>query len=184
VAGREPALLLGILARFWLGAAGAVAAGWLAFRDALFEPGGLQFQGLTIGALAAGVVTLVRVRHPGTAMAVATAYAVLTGALAPVPGLRTGIAALLVGGGIVLSALVFHEVSRAGFRFGKFLVLGSLVGGVCVAVAPVAEFSGLALTHAAGRVVAWGVLGIVVGNGVGVGIEIAELLPGVDSFED
>jgi hypothetical protein len=184
VAGRESAILLGILLRFWLGAAGAVGAGFLAFREAMFQPDTLPFQGLTIGALAAGIVTLVRVRHGGTALAVAVAYGGLATVLSRPPGVRAGIGGLAVGLGVVLSALVFHEVSRAGFRFGKFLVLGSLVGGACLAVAPLIEFQNLALTHAAGRVVSYGVLGIVVGNGVGIGIEIAELLPSVETYED
>jgi len=174
---RFGALLSAALVRFGLGSAGAVAAGLLAFRDRLFEPGYAAFDCLVFGVLLAGILTLVRLSLRLQAVALVAAFGVVRAVTADSGGWSAGIAAVLAGGGFVVVAEIYHELAGTGFRFGKFLIVGPLAGGVLLAVAPILDAHALIPLDAVRPLLQRLFLGVVAGDGAGLGVELAELLP-------
>lgn len=164
------------LARFWAGAAGAVLAGFVAFRGSLFDMSHPAFECLTVGIVAAAVFALVRCDRPGHAIVVVTVFAVLRLGLIQTQGWLIGLSGLVLGGGILLTAVLFDMLGRRGIAFGKFAVAGALLGGVYLAVAPMVEFAGTIDRPAIYVVLRSVFVGVVVGDGVGLGIELAELV--------
>jgi hypothetical protein len=133
-----------------------------------------------VGIPAAGVLALVRGRLPGAALALSALVAVPvslgawgSGATAAIAGAGAG---LVVGAGVFFVAALYDGLARQGFQVGKFLVIGPLLSGAYIAATPVwglAGGSGLDLLrffwlHA--------IVGLAIGDGVGFGVELAELL--------
>jgi MFS family permease len=126
-------------------------------------------------------VALLRAGRPEFALAVVGGAGLIefgryweSGTLAAVAILGWSVA---TGVGLWICGVLFDQIGRKGVRFGKFLLLGPFIGGVMMAVTPL-----MALGPAA-PVDLWralwfnAFLGIVVGDGVGLGVELAELLP-------
>ena len=168
-------LATGFLSRFWFGVAFGVLNGFVVFRWALFQPDQASFEGITVGVLLAGSLTLVRLRRHGPALALALAYGAFRLAFAPYGRLSAGLAGLLIGLGVFLVAVVYDELARNGLRFGKFLIVGPLLGGVFLAVAPISQFDSMTLFNAVSPLIFQAALGIIIGEGVGLGVEVAEL---------
>ena len=82
----------------------------------------------------------------------------------------------MLGAGVFVSATIFDLLARHGLRFGKFLILGPLLGGLFLAVAPLAEFQFLAPVGAMRMLLLYTFIGIVVGNGSGLGVEAADAI--------
>jgi hypothetical protein len=164
--------LSALLARFFLASLGALGAGVLAFGRGVLDPSRPGFYCITVGTLAAGVLTLVRCERVGQALALAVFYSALQLVQG---GLAAALASLVMGGGAVVVALVFDLLARRGFFFGKFLVAGPLLGGVFLAAAPIAEFSALSAPGASRTLLYYFFVGVLVGDGVGLGAELAEL---------
>jgi hypothetical protein len=167
-----PPALSTILVRFWFGAAGSLAAGLIAFGRAVFDPEGTAFFCVSVGTLAAGVFALVRVSRAGQALALVVFFALLQRLLGGWPAAAAG---LVFGVGALLVALIFDLLARRGFYFGKFLIAGPLLGGVFLAAAPIAEFNSLTSTGAVRTLMYYVFLGVLIGDGVGLGVEIADL---------
>jgi len=176
--GGGPAVFLAsALLRFWLGTAGALVGGYAAFRWALFQPGHEAFGGLTVGMLAAAILTLVRLSLRTQAVMLALAYGVLQLGVTDRGRWAAGLAGLLLGLGILVIAEIYSELANSGFRFGKFLLVGPLLGGALLAVAPIRDFYSLIPYDAVRPLLVQLFMGVVIGDGVGLGVELAELTP-------
>lgn len=167
-----PPVLSAILFRFWCGAAGSLAAGLIVFGRGVFDPEATAFFCISVGTLAAGIFALVRVSRGGQALALTVFFALLQRLLS---GWAAAAAGLVFGIGALLVALIFDLLARRGFYFGKFLIAGPLLGGVFLAAAPIVEFSSLTSTGAVRTLLYYIFVGVLIGDGVGLGIEIADL---------
>ncbi len=161
--------------RFWSGAAGGVLAGFAAFGWKVFRPDHPGFECVTIGVLLAGMLTLVRMSHFGSALGLVVAYSALRVALSPILRWNSALVGLLVVLGIFVIAVIYDMLARSGLRFGKFILLGPLLGGVYLAVAPIAEAPSMNVFNAASVLVFRLALGVLIGEGVALGFELAEL---------
>lgn len=168
-----PPSLSAILVRFWLGSLGSFAAGLFVFGRRIFDPLEEGFYCITVGTLAAGVFTLIRVSRAGQALVLVTFFALLQGVLA---GWLPAFAGLVLGVGALLVGLIFDLLARRGFWFGKFLISGPLLGGVFLAAAPIAEFDTLTAPGAARTLLEHVFVGVLIGDGVGLGVELADLV--------
>lgn len=167
-------LLPQVGARFGTGLVACVGAGYLAFRGAIFRADTEAFQVLTLGILAAAILALGRTGRWWHAMAVATGYGVFRLGWATTEGWVPSSAGLVLGFGMVAVALIFELLGRK-MLFGKFLVIGPLVGGVFLAAAPLEGFRDFALVDAAAQYMRFAFLGLIIGDGVGLGVEVADL---------
>jgi hypothetical protein len=169
-----------VLVRFWLGAAGSVVAGLLAFRAAVFDPSQPTFECVTVGILAAGDFALVRVGYASHALALVVAFSFVRVLLAAPAGRPLGVAAALAGLctgiGVFIVAVIFHLVADKRIRFGKFLITGPLLAGVYLAIAPLAEFSTMTISDSLRTLLLYLFVGLIIGEGVGLGVEVAELM--------
>jgi hypothetical protein len=161
----------------WWGGVGlaTVAFGW----QRVLTPGGTYFGSVLACAFVAAILTLVRAGMPVAATGMACLFALLEFASHWHAGLGRALAALaayaIVGAGTLLVAILFDLLARSRVRIGKFLLMGPLLGGVYLAAAPAAT-----LFHdipgGATRALLLSVFsGIVVGDGVGLGVELVEL---------
>lgn len=164
--------------RFWAGSIAAIGAGYVVFRMGVFRFDRPEFQCLTVGMLTAGIVTLMRSPRPGRAVVLAAAFALFKLGLIRTEGWIPAASGFVMAGGILLSAWIFDLLARRGMPFGKFLVLGPLLGGVFFAITPLAQFHTLTATGSMRTLLFNVLVGLVIGNGVGFGIELAELVGG------
>jgi hypothetical protein len=169
-------VLKNFLVRFWFGIAGSLLAGLLMFRSAIVIPGTLAFQCISVGALTAGILSLVRVSRHGYALALIAVFGVLRLGLVESRGWLMGISGFLLAGGIYLCAIIFDLIGRKGMMFGKFLILGPLIGGLYLALTPLVEFHALTSSSVMWILLEHVLLGVVIGDGAGLGVEVAELL--------
>jgi len=161
--------------RFWLGLGAAVLVGFAVFRGHVFYPGHPAFECVTIGALAAGILTLVRLSYRGQALVLLLAFGGLRFALTPVVRVSAAVEGLALGLGLFVVALIFDLLARGGWRFGKFLLVGPLVGGVFLALAPLTEMQDMHVLNAARLMLFRLALGMLIGESVALGVELAEL---------
>lgn len=198
---RGPASLSALLLRFGAGWAGSVLAGLLvfglldlasrlagpfgAFRGmglAVLTGGRAPVQCVTVGALAAAVFALVRTGRPAGALGVVGGVASLVlGVFAPGGWPRAASRLLwwlIVGIGAFTVAAVYDRLAARGYRLGKCLVAGLLLGALYVAATPAALLGVPAGRPVLLEVLMNALLGIVIGDGVAFGVEMAELLPG------
>ena len=78
--------------------------------------------------------------------------------------------------GILLIALIWDLLSRRGILIGKFLLSGPLLGGIYLAAAPVTFLQGISPHSVMRSLLLTFFLGIVIGDGVGLGVELVELV--------
>jgi len=165
-----------VLLRFGFGVAAVLAAGLVAFRLAIFDPALPAFHCVTIGPLLAALLALLRTDRAAAAAGLAVAFALLRLGFVQSEGWSGPLAgACLIAGALVLSVL-FDALARYGIRFGKFLVLGPLLAGLYVAVAPLAELGTLVGSELHVTLLRWAFLGVLIGDSAGLGVEIADLL--------
>ncbi len=166
--------------RFLLGAAGGVAAGLAVFRFAVFNPTLPAFQCVTVGLLTAALIALVRDGSHREATMLVLAFTIVRFALTFEAGWsrswRAGVAGLLLGFGIYLSAIVFHLLAENGLRFGKFLLVGPMLGGLYLAQTPLVDLHLMTSSNAVRAILFNVFLGVVIGDGVGFGAESAEFV--------
>jgi hypothetical protein len=172
-----PAARFGGLVRFAAGTAGSALAGLLVFREAPLDFARPASQSITMGALASAILALVRTSRPAGALRLVGAFALLQLGVTWTSGLGATLAmaawSAFTGLGMFLVAVVFDRMARGGVRIGKFLVSGPLLGGIYFAASPLLSF-----VHPDDLLRAlWmnAFLGIVIGDGVGLGVEAAEL---------
>jgi len=163
------------LLRFSSGLAGSLLVGLAVFRSAVFRSEHPAFECLTVGALAAGILALARQRQRGAALGLALAYGCLQPLVPPGPvRLQAAASALLFGLGLFLVALIFDLLAQAGWRFGKFLIVGPLAGGVFLALSPLTELAGMNVANASRLMLFRLSLGVLIGEGVALGVELVE----------
>ena len=159
-----------ILGRFVLGAAGALGAGYL-----VFDPSQSPFQCITLGALVAGALALVRTSRATQALVLCAAYVLLRLGLVDSVGWGVGVAGVILGAGVFLIALIYQLLHESGLIFGKFLIVGPLLGGIFLVAAPFAEFQSLTQYNALRTLLLEGFVGMVIGEGAGFGVELVDL---------
>lgn len=159
------------------GAAFGLLNGFLIFRWGIFQPGQPAFDCVTVGTMLAAMLMLVRASLRASAAALAISYGVLSLFFALYDRWIAGISGLLLALGVLLVAVIYDELARYGLRFGKFLIVGPLLGGVYLALAPVTELRDMTMFNAVRPMLFQLALGVVIGEGVGLGVELAELLP-------
>lgn len=171
----------GALLRFAAGAGTSVLAGLAVFRLEILRPDGPWFHCITAGALAAGVLALVRIGRAGQAAGLAAAFALVHVGYAWAHGWPRALAeagwSAALGGGVLVSALVFDRLGAEGYRFGKFAVLGPLLAGVFLAAAAVRLLGPGWGDDAFAALLRHAFVGLIVGDAVGLGVELVELLP-------
>lgn len=162
------------------GAAAGILIGFAVFGSRVFDPAQPTSQCVTVSAFLAGVATLVRATKIRHAAVVAAFFAVLQAAQVLPQGWWPAILALLRAGilsaGVLLVALLYHLLAERGYRFGKFLLVGPLLAGVYMAAtaAAAATIPGPAILSLWLNLL----LGVVIGDAVGLGLEISELTLG------
>ena len=167
--------LFATILRFAFGLTGGVGLSFLVFRQAIFVPQSPVFQCLTVSALLAGILALLRSDRQTQAAALAVAIALLRLGFAQSQGWTVVIAGVMQIGGVYLIALIYDQLARRGILFGKFLVIGPLLGGVYLATIPLAAFYTVAGSDLMPHLMRHVFLGLMVGDAVGVGIEVADL---------
>jgi hypothetical protein len=177
----EPNLLAKTMLRFAAGGVLSVLAGMAIFPDTVFDLMNPTSQCVTVGLLAAGILALVRVRRPAAALGLIVANALLQLAVSwkhgAAPAFFETTWSLLMGGGIFLAAVIYDGLAARNIRFGKFMVLGSMCAGAYFAATPVALL-GHGLQHPVGAELTLNAfLGLIIGDAVGLGMELVELLP-------
>lgn len=183
-------ILRSTILRFALGLGSALLATGLLFREVIFDPrhpaffldrGGFRLnhpvvQCVVVGALLAGLLALMRSDQRGRAAWLALGFALLRLGFAHSEGWTPAVAGALQAGGAWLVALIFDLLARRGVLFGKFLVLGPLLGGVYLATTPVAVFFLVTGSELMPTLMRQVFLGLLVGDSVGLGVEVADLL--------
>lgn len=171
----------GALLRFVAGFSGCVLLGFAFFRWPVFQIGNPRSQCIIIGALAAGVLALFRVGRPVQSVALALAFAIVQLPLSLSSGLPRTLAtfawSLFLGLGICLVAAIYDRMARLGFWFFKFLIIGPLLGGIYLAASPLAGLATGRPETVPGTMWLTGLLGLVIGDGTALGVELVELLP-------
>jgi hypothetical protein len=172
---------LGGLLRFLVGFATSVAAGYAVFRTSVFDPSGPWFHCVTAGALLAGMLALVRMGRPGLCLSLGLAFALVNVGYAATEGwvhaLAESIWSLVLGGGMLLAAVIYDRLAEEGYRFGKFALVGPLVAGVFLAATPLLLIGPPGEEDALGALLRHLFVGLVLGDAVALGIELVELHP-------
>jgi len=164
------------LLRFGLGLGVGLTIAYLVYREAIFDPQSPVFQCVTVGALIAGLLALLRTDRPRHALALAAGFALLRLGFVQSEGWMVAGAGVLQTGGVYLVALIFDLLARRGILFGKFLVLGPLLGGVYLATTPLAVFDRVTGAGLLPTLMRFVFLGLLIGDSVGFGVEVADLL--------
>ena len=163
------------LVRFLIGLAGALAAGAAVFRWQAFDPGSLPFQCVTVGALTAALLALVRVSRHGAALLLVVAFGLARYGFAESVGWLPGTSGFLLAGGIYLVAVIFDLLARGGLVLGKFLLVGPLIGGLYLALTPITDFHTLTSDDVIRTLLLRFLVGMILGDGAGLGVELADL---------
>ena len=164
-----------IALRFGIGLTAVTVSSALIFRSTVFLPSSPMFRCLTAGAMLAGILALMRSDRLSQAGALAVAFALLRLGFAHSQGWAAAVAGAFEVGGLYLIALIFDLLARRGILFGKFLVLGPMLGGVYLATTQLAvlfDITGVDLLPTLMRYV---FLGLLIGDTVGFGVEVADL---------
>lgn len=173
----------GLVARLVAGTAMSTLGGWIFFRSDVFDFGKVQSQCIVVGLLASGVIAVFRIGRPIWGLGLAAGFAVLQIVLASgggVPRATTiGLWSLAVGLGLCVLAVVFHRLAQLNFLIGKFLVMGPLLGGIYFATTPLASLSAGRYGEALSYLWSNAYLGIIIGDGMALGMELVELVPWV-----
>ena len=134
-----------------------------------------MFQCLTASALLAGILALLRSDRQTQAGALAVAFALLRLGFAQSEGWTVAIAGVMHTGGVYLIALIFDLLARRGILFGKFLVVGPLLGGLYLATMPLAGFFTVSGSQLMPHLMRHVFIGLLVGDAVGIGVEVADM---------
>lgn len=166
--------MLAAILRFACGLGGAIAAGAIVFRSGVIDPQHAAFECMSTGALGAGIFALVRQSTHGQAFALALIFAVMRLAVSPVARLSSVLGGLILGLGLFLLALIYDQLARGGWRYGKFLLIGPMVGGIYLALAPLTHGDEMHVNNAWSHLLFRLALGLLIGQGLSIGMELAD----------
>jgi hypothetical protein len=170
------------LVMFAAAMAGSVGGGWVAFRAGIFRPELPSAQVFTTGALMAGVLCLTRIGKIVPALILSLAWFLYQGgAVMESRDSLSEIAAhlawcLILVIGVFIITVLWELMMRRGIHLGKCLLAGPLLGGVYLAAAPVTFLGNISPNTVMQSMVLTFFLGIVIGDGVGLGVELVELV--------
>lgn len=168
-----------LLVRTAIGAACSIALGYLVYGTDALDSQLPHFQVVTVGILMAAVVALWEGGAPRTSVLLVAAFAAQQVWTTVGQGwnktLALGLWCVIVGLGLVHIGLIWTLLDRRGLRFGKGLIAGPLLAGVFFAATPAAALAAVSPAHAIRTLVGNLLLGVVIGDGVGLGIEIVDL---------
>jgi hypothetical protein len=167
--------LFATILRFAFGLSVGVGVSFLLFRQAIFDPRSPVFECLTASVILAGILALFRSDRQTQAGALAVAVALLRLGFAQSQGWTVAMAGVMLTGGIYLIALIFDLLARRGILFGKFLVVGPLLGGVYLATMPLESFFTVTGSDLMPYLMRHVFLGLIIGDAVGVGVEVADM---------
>lgn len=167
--------------RFLAGVLGGFALGRLLFGRAMFDVTHVYHGVLEIAPLVAGVLALRRVGLTRGAIllcaAVTLGMTVWAGqVLGLARGLATGAWTAAIGIGALLIAEVYEMLDGLGIRLGKTILVGLLLGGVYLAASPLRSLWDVPPAAVMMGVLRFLWLGLVIGYGVGAGMELVDLL--------
>jgi hypothetical protein len=168
-------LIKPLLVRFFAGLVGSVGLGWIVFRGALFDPTEIAFQCVTVGILTAGMLAVVRLSRHDLAALLIVVFGMGRFGLAGTEGWTFAVSGFLLAAGVYLAAVIFDLLAREGMAFGKFVILAALLGGINVALLPLVQFHTLTSNDVIRAVLIQLLLGLIIGDGAGFGVEMAEL---------
>lgn len=167
--------LAAVLLRFWAGVLGAAGGGLIVYRLEIFDPLSPAFKTLTMGSTFAGLLALWRSSARGHALALGVGYALFCLGFVNAYGWLSAVSGTAVGAGLIASTMVFDRLAER-IPFGKFILIGPMVGGLLFAVTPMMEFQDLVPLGAINAMTAYGQLGWIIGTGVAIGIEFSDLM--------
>jgi hypothetical protein len=165
-----------ITLRSGLGFATVTLVSALVFRSNVFVPSSPMFRCLTAGAMLAAITALMRTDRMTQAAGLAAAFALLRLGFAQSQGWMVAIAGTIEVGGLFLIALIFDLLARRGILFGKFLVLGPMLGGVYLATTQLSVLFQSTGADLLRTLMQYVFLGLLIGDSVGFGVEVADLL--------
>ncbi len=165
--------LTGVLTRFWLGLACGAAAGFAVYRMEIFDPLTPTFRVLTMGSTFAGVMALWRSEARGHAWALGAAYALFSLGFVSAYGWVTALSGTALALGLVAITAIFDRLAGR-IRVGKFVLTGVLLGVLLYAATPMIEFREMIPLASLDAMKAYGQLGLVLGAGVGFGVEVSD----------
>ena len=88
-------------------------------------------------------------------------------------GWMTAFSGTAVGTGLLAITLIFDRLAGR-IPFGKFILVGPLLGGLLFAATPMMEFRDLVPLGAINAMTAYGQLGWILGTGVALGVEASD----------
>jgi hypothetical protein len=169
-----------LLLRFWAGMGGGVGLGLIAFRSTIFDARLPYNQVVTVGSLLAAVLALRRGGSPGGATFVAVGFGGWQlWTVLPLPwdrALSHVLFSVVLATGILLIAALYQTLHERGVRVGKFLLLGPALAGVYLAATPALTLWTVSTATVARDLVANMFLGVVIGDGIGFGLEMIDLV--------
>ena len=165
--------LTGVLLRFWLGLIGGAAGGLIVYRVEIFDPLSPAFKTLTLGSTFAGLLALWRSSARGHAIALAAGYALFCLGFVNAYGWLSAFSGMAVGTGLLAITVIFDRLAGR-IPFGKFILIGPLVGALLFAATPMMEFHDLVPLGAINAMTAYGQLGWILGTGVALGVEVSD----------
>jgi hypothetical protein len=162
--------------RFGLGLGVGWVVAFLVFNRQMFDHRQPMFQCISVGLMTAALLALLRSDRPAHAAALATAFALMRLGFVPSEGWLVVVAGMLQVAGLFLIALIFDLLARRGVLFGKFLVMGPMLGGLYLATTQLALFSRVTGSDLMPELMRHVFLGLLIGDSVGFGVEVADLL--------
>lgn len=171
------------LAVLWAaGTVSTIAAGAIVFGGAIFVPGRPPYQCIAAGILVAGVLAAVRVARPGLALALVAGWVALHLGAAIELGWPRILArpgwCVAIGLGACVTAAVFDRLAVHGYAFGKFLIAGPMLSGVWLSATPMLLLGDGERERLLAEFLMNALLGLVIGDGAGFGVEAAEWVLG------
>jgi len=172
--------LTSVLLRFWLGLIGGAAAGFAVYRADIFDPLSPAFRILTLGATSAGILALWRSSARGHATALAAAYALFSLGFVSAYGWVAALSGAVAAIGLIAITAICDRLA-GGVPIGKFFLVSTMFGALLDAATPMIEFRDMIPLGAIDAMAAYGQLGLILGAGVGFGIEASDwILKGSD----
>jgi len=165
--------LTSVLLRFWLGLIGGASVGFAVYRFDIFDPLSPAFRVLTLGSTAAGILALWRSSAHGHATALAALYALFSLGFVSAYGWFAALSGTVIATGLVAITVIFDKLAER-ITVGKFLVHGAMFAGLMYVTSTMIEYRYQIPLGSIDAMSAYGQLGLILGVGVGFGVELSD----------